>query len=72
MHAESSRDIMLAARKVGPLKRMGREGKRTTMQQSEGVREAILRCYEVFSAGDVESSMRLLTQEELALGTGEE
>ena len=40
------------------------------MQQSAGVREAILRCYEVFSTGDLESSMRLLTQEGLALGIG--
>lgn len=41
------------------------------MQHSEGVREAIVRCYEVFSSGDIEASTRLLTQEEeVALGIG--
>ena len=40
------------------------------VQHSAEVKEAILRCYEVFSAGDVEASMRLLTQEGFASGIG--
>ena len=40
------------------------------MQESAAVREAILRCYSVFSSGDLEGSIRLLTQEEGAIGIG--
>ena len=40
------------------------------MQGSAGVREAIPRCYDVFLSGDVEGSIRLLTQEEGAIGIG--
>lgn len=40
------------------------------VQHSAEVKEVILRCYEVFSAGDVEASMRLLTQEGFASGIG--
>ena len=40
------------------------------MQQSARVKEAILRCYEVFSAGDLEGSVRLLTREEGAVVIG--
>jgi ketosteroid isomerase-like protein len=40
------------------------------MQQSSGVKEAILRCYEVFSTGDLEDSVGLLTQEEGAVVIG--
>jgi len=40
------------------------------MQQSPGVKQAILRCYEVFSAGDLEGSVRLLTREEGAVVIG--
>ena len=40
------------------------------MQQSAGVKQAILRCYEVFSAGDLEGSVKLLTREEGAVVIG--
>jgi hypothetical protein len=40
------------------------------MRESAGVKEAILRCYDAFSAGDLQGSLRLLTREEGAIGIG--